>query len=140
MYSSSLAHTKWKCQYHIVFIPKYRRRVLYGRLKSDIREIIKKLCEYKKVEIIEGAVCLDHVHICVEIPPKLSVSDFVGYLKGKSALMVFDKYPELGSKCDRTFWSKGYYVSTVGNLTEDAIKKYIQEQKEEEQRKETERD
>lgn len=140
MYSSSLAHTKWKCQYHIVFIPKYRRRVLYGRLKSDIREIIKKLCEYKKVEIIEGAVCLDHVHICVEIPPKLSVSDFVGYLKGKSALMVFDKYPELGSKWDRTFWSKGYYVSTVGNLTEDAIKKYIQEQKEEEQRKETERD
>ena len=81
MYSSSLAHTKWKCQYHIVFIPKYRRRVLYGRLKSDIREIIKKLCEYKKVEIIEGAVCSDHVHICVAIPPKLSVSDFVGYLK-----------------------------------------------------------
>ena len=85
MYSSSLAHTKWKCQYHIVFIPKYRRRVLYGRLKSDIREIIKKLCEYKKVEIIEGAVCSDHVHICVAIPPKLCVLDFVGYLKGKSA-------------------------------------------------------
>ena len=140
MYSSSLAHTKWKCQYHIVLIPKYRRRVLYGRLKSDIREIIKKLCEYKKVEIIEGAVCSDHVHICVAIPPKLSVSDFVGYLKGKSALMVFDKHPELGSKWDRTFWAKGYYVSTVGNITEDAIKKYIQEQKEEDQRKETERD
>ena len=140
MYSSSLAHTKWKCQYHIVFIPKYRRRVLYGRLKSDIREIIKKLCKYKKVEIIEGAVCSDHVHICVAIPPKLSVSDFVGYLKGKSALMVFDKHPELGSKWDRTFWAKGYYVSTVGNITEDAIKKYIQEQKEEDQRKETERD
>lgn len=139
MYSSSLAHTKWKCQYHIVFIPKYRRRVLYGKLKGDVREIIKKLCEYKNVEIIEGAVCSDHVHICVAIPPKLSVSDFVGYLKGKSALMIFDKHPELGSKWDRTFWAKGYYVSTVGNITEDAIKKYIQEQKEEDERKEKER-
>ena len=92
------------------------------------------------MEIIEGAVCSDHVHICVAIPPKQSVSDFAGYLKGKSALMVFDKHPELGSKWDRTFWARGYYVSTVGNITEDAIKKYIQEQKEEDQRKETERD
>ena len=139
MYSSSLAHTKWKCQYHIVFIPKYRRRVMYGKLKGDVREIIKKLCGYKKVEIIEGAVCSDYVHICVAIPTKLSVSDFVGYLKGKSALMIFDKHLELGSKWDRTFWARGYYVSTVGNITEDAIKKYIQEQKEDDERREKER-
>lgn len=92
------------------------------------------------MEIIEGAVYSDYVHICVAIPPKLSVSDFVGYLKGKSAFMIFDKHTELGSKWNRTFWYKDYYNSTVGNITEDAIKKYIQEQKEEEQRKETERD
>lgn len=131
MNNLSLSHTKWKCQYHIVFIPKYRRKVIYGRLKKDIREILRKLCEYKKVEIIEGAVCSDHIHMCVSIPPKLSVSEFLGYLKGKSALMIFDKHPELGSKWDRTFWARGYYVSTVGNITEEAIKKYISEQKEE---------
>lgn len=90
-----LAHTKWKCPYHIVFIPKYHRKVLYGRLKSDIREIITKLCEYKKVETIEGTVCSDHVHICVAIPLKLSISDFVGYLKGKSVLMIFDKNQDI---------------------------------------------
>ncbi len=131
MNNLSLSHTKWKCQYHIVFIPKYRRKVIYGRLKKDIREILRKLCEYKKVEIIEGAVCSNHIHMCVSIPPKLSVSEFLGYLKGKSALMIFDKHPELGSKWDRTFWARGYYVSTVGNITEEAIKKYISEQKEE---------
>lgn len=131
MNSLSLSHTKWKCQYHIVFIPKYRRKVIYGRLKKDIREILRKLCEYKKVEIIEGAVCSDHIHLCVSIPPKLSVSEFLGYLKGKSALMIFDKHPELGSKWDRTFWARGYYVSTVGNITEESIKKYISEQEEE---------
>ena len=131
MDSSSLSHTKWKCQYHIVFIPKYRRKKLYGQLKADVKEILKTLCSYKKVEIIEGAVCSDHVHLCVSIPPKISVSDFMGYLKGKSALMIFDKHPELGSKWDRSFWARGYYVATVGNLTEEAIKKYIQEQEEE---------
>ena len=131
MNNLSLSHTKWKCQYHIVFIPKYRKKVIYGRLKKDIREILRKLCEYKKVEIIEGAVCSDHIHLCVSIPPKLSVSEFLGYLKGKSALMIFDKHPELGSKRDRTFWARGYYVSTVGNITEEAIKKYISEQEEE---------
>ena len=136
MDSSSLSHTMWKCQYHIVFIPKYRRKVMYGNVKADVREVLKKLCEFKKVQIIEGAVCSDHVHLCVSIPPKLSVSEFVGYLKGKSALMIFDKHPEIGSKWDRSFWARGYYVSTVGNITEDAIKRYIQEQQEESKQEE----
>ena len=131
MDSKSLSHTKWKCQYHIVFIPKYRKKQLYGRLKEDVREVISMLCKYKDVEIIEGAVCPDHVHLCVSIPPKLSVSQFMGYLKGKSALMIFDKHPELGSKFNKSFWARGYYVATVGNITEDAIKRYIQEQSEE---------
>lgn len=104
MDSSSLSHTKWKCQYHIVFMPKYRRKVLYGQIKADVREILKKLCEYKGVEIIEGAVCADHMHLCLSIPPKLCVSEFMGYLKGKSALMIFDKHPEQGSKWNRSFW------------------------------------
>ena len=125
MDSKSLSHTKWKCQYHIVFIPKYRKKQLYGRLKEDVREVIKVLCKYKNVEIVEGAVCQDHVHLCVCIPPKISISQFMGYLKGKSALMIFDKHPELGSKFNKSFWARGYYVATVGNITEDAIKKYI---------------
>ena len=131
MDSKSISHTKWKCQYHIIFIPKYRKKQLYGRLKEDVREVIKILCKYKDVEIVEGAVCPDHVHLCVCIPPKLSVSQFMGYLKGKSALMIFDKHPELGSKFNKSFWARGYYAATVGNITEDAIKKYIQEQSEE---------
>ncbi len=131
MDSSSLAHCKWECQYHIVFIPKYRRKKLYGMVKDDVREIIRTLCGYKKVEIIAGAVCADHVHLCVSIPPKLSISDFVGYLKGKSALMIFDKHPELGSKWDRSFWARGYYVSTVGNVNEETVKEYIRRQTEE---------
>lgn len=92
MDSSSLSHTKWKCQYHIVSIPKYRRKVLYGQIRADVREILKKLCAYKGVVIIEGAVCADHVHLCLSIPPKFCVSEFMGYLKGKSALMIFDKH------------------------------------------------
>lgn len=139
MNSSSLSHTKWKCQYHIVFIPKYRRKVLFGKLKADIREIIKKLCEYKSIEIVEGAICSDHVHLCVSIPPKLSVSDFVGYLKGKSALMIFDKHPELTTKWTKSFWARGYYVATIGNITEDAIKRYIEEQQEESKKEEARR-
>ena len=130
MDSSSLSHTTWKCQYHIVFIPKYRKKVLYGRVREDVRDIIKTLCEYKKVDIVGGAVCPDHVHLCVSIPPKISVSDFMGYLKGKSALMIYDRHPELESKWSKAFWARGYYVATVGNLTEDAIKKYIAEQSE----------
>ena len=131
MDNSSLAHCKWECQYHIVFIPKYRRKKLYGVVRDDVREIIRTLCKYKKVEIIAGAVCTDHVHLCVSIPPKLSISDFVGYLKGKSALMIFDKHPEMGNKWDRSFWARGYYVSTVGNVNEETVKEYIRRQTEE---------
>ena len=136
MDDSSIAHARWKCQYPIVFIPKYRRRTLYGKVKSDVREIIKTLCQYKKVEIIEGTVCSDHVHLCVSIPPKLSVSSFMGYLKGKSALMIYDRHPDMGSKWNRSFWARGYYVSTVGDITEEAIKRYIQEQQEEDYKEE----
>ena len=130
MDNKSLAHTRWKCQYHIVFIPKYRRKVLYGRIKKDVQEILKTLCRYKKVEIIAGAVCADHIHLSLSIPPKLSISEFMGYLKGKSALMIFDNYPEQGGKWDRHFWATGYYVATIGNVTENAIKEYIKEQEE----------
>ena len=131
MDSFSLAHCKWGCQYHIVFVPKYRKKVLYGKVKDDIREIIKTLCKYKKVEIIAGAVCKDHIHLCLSIPPQLSVSDFVGYLKGKSALMIYDKHPGMGNKWDRSFWARGYYAVTVGNITEENVKAYIQKQVEE---------
>ena len=125
------SHTRWKCQYHIVFIPKDRRKVIYGKLKADIREILRTLCRYKKVEIIEGAVCVDHVHLCLSIPPTLAISEFMGYLKGKSALMIYDKRPELGNKFERDFWARGYYVSTIGNVDEATIRKYIREQEEE---------
>ena len=131
MDDQSLSHTRWKCQYHIVFIPKYRRKVMYGKVRTDVREIIKILCRYKKVEIIEGAVCVDHVHLCVSIPPKIAISEFMGYLKGKSALMIFDKHPELGNKFERDFWARGYYVSTIGNVDEATIRNYIKEQEEE---------
>jgi putative transposase len=107
---------------------------LYGKLKEDIREIIKTLCKYKQVELIEGAVCRDHIHISVSIPPKLSISTFMGYLKGKSALMIYDKHPEERSKWSKAFWARGYYVTTIGNVTEEAIKKYIEEQAEEDRK------
>lgn len=131
MDSKSLSHTKWKCQYHIVFIPKYRKKVLFGQIRNDVREIIQALCKYKSIEIISGAVCIDHVHLCVSIPPKMKISDFMGYLKGKSTLMLYDRHPELGNKWDKAFWARGYYVATIGNVTEEAIKKYIEEQSEE---------
>ena len=134
MDESSLTHTRWRCQYHIVFIPKYRRKTMYGQVQSEIREILKTLCRYKKVEIIEGAVCSDHVHLSVSIPPKLSISEFMGYLKGKSALMIFDKHPTMGSKWDRHFWARGYYVTTIGDINEATIKKYIQEQQAEDRK------
>ena len=138
MDSSSLSHTKWKCQYHIVFIPKYRKKTLYGQVRKDVREIIKVLCKYKKVEIVEGAECVDHVHLCVSIPPKLSVSSFMGYLKGKSTLMIYDRHPENQSKRNKAFWARGYYVATIGNITETAIKKYIAEQSEESRKEDSE--
>ena len=126
--NNSLSHSRWNCQYHIVFIPKYRRKSMYGKVKTDMRDIIRKLCEYKKVTIVAGAICVDHVHLCVNIPPKISVAEFVGYLKGKSALMIFDKHPNMGNKFSRQFWARDYYVTTVGYVNENTIKKYIQEQ------------
>ena len=114
------------------------QKQLYGRVREDVREVIKSLCNYKGIEIIEGAVCMDHVHLCVSIPPKMSVSEFMGYLKGKSALMIYDKHPELQSKWSKAFWARGYYVATVGNITEDAIKKYIQEQSDESRKEDSE--
>ena len=128
MDNTSLAHTKWNCTYHIVFIPKYRRREMYGELRKEIREILKKLCEYKGVKIVGGSVSIDHIHLIAKIPPKLSVSDFMGYLKGRAALMIFDKYPEK-RKGRKHFWAKGYYVDTVGR-NEEEIKKYVKNQTE----------
>ena len=126
--TQSLAHTKWLCKYHIVFTPKYRRKVIYNQYRNSLREILRRLCEYKGVKIIEGELMADYVHMLVLIPPKISVSSFMGYLKGKSALMMFDKHANLKYKFgNRHFWSEGYYVSTVG-LNEATIKKYIQEQ------------
>ena len=130
MDNKSIAHTRWNCTYHIVFIPKYRRKIMYGELKKDIVEIIKKLCEMKQVELIDGRVCRDHIHMYVAIAPKLSVSEFMSYLKGKSALMIFDRHPEYRDKYGRHFWARGYYAETIGQVNEDMIKKYIEEQEE----------
>lgn len=133
MDEKSLSHTKWTCQYHVVFIPKYRRKAIFGQLRVDIGEILRRLCEFKGVEIIEAHICIDHVHMLVSIPPKLSVSDFMGYLKGKSALMIFERHANLKYKYGRrTFWAKGYYVSTVGR-NKATIAKYIREQEAEDQ-------
>ena len=121
MDNRSLSHTKWKCQYHIVFTPKYRKKVLYGKIRDDVREIISTLCKCKNVDIIAGAVCADHVHLSVAIPPKISISNFMGYLKGKSTLMLYDRHPELQSKWDKAFWARGYYVETIGNITDEAV-------------------
>lgn len=124
----SLAHTKWLCKYHIVFSPKYRRKIIYAKLRKSIGEILRTLCKYKSVEILEGHLMPDHVHMLVSIPPKLSVSSFMGYLKGKSSLMIFDKHANLRYKFgNRKFWAEGYFVSTVG-LNEATIRKYIREQ------------
>ena len=124
----SLSHTKWMCKYHIVFTPKYRRKAIYGQIRSDIGEILRRLCVYKGVEIIEGHLMPDHVHMLLAIPPKYSVSSVMGYLKGKSSLMIFDKHANLKYKFgNRRFWAEGCYVSTVG-LNEAAIAKYIREQ------------
>ena len=127
----STAHSKYRCQYHIVFAPKYRRKVIYKELRADIGQIIRKLCEEKKVEIIEAQACPDHIHMLVSIPPYLSVAQFVGFLKSKSALMVFDRHANLKYKYGRrNFWARGYFVDTVGR-NEKAIKEYIKNQLEE---------
>ena len=121
----SLSHTKWMCKYHIVFTPKYRRKAIYGQIRSDIGEILRRLCEYKGVEIIEGHLMPDHVHMLLAIPPKCGVSSAMGYLKGKSSLMIFDNLKHRFG--NRRFWAEGCYVSTVG-LNEATIAKYIREQ------------
>ena len=126
--TNSLAHTQWECKYHIVFAPKYRRQIIYGKIKQDIGQMIRKLCEYKGVEIIEAEACKDHIHMLVSIPPKYSVSQFMGYLKGKRSLMIFEKYANLKYKYgNRHFWCRGYYVSTVGK-NKKAIAEYIRNQ------------
>ena len=128
MDNNSLSHTKWNCKYHIVFAPKFRRKIIYGKLRQDIANILSVLCKRKGVKIVEAEMCPDHVHMLVSIPPRISVASFMGYLKGKSALMMFDKHANLKYKFgNRHFWAEGYYVSTVG-LNEATIKKYIQEQ------------
>ena len=126
--AESLAHTKWLCKYHIVFCPKYRRKIIYNKLRKDIQQIIRDLCKWKGVEILEGHMMPDHIHLVLSIPPKTSVSAFMGYLKGKSAMMIFDRNANLKYKfVNRQFWATGYYVSTVG-LNEATIKKYIRDQ------------
>jgi len=126
--NNTLAHTKWNCKYHIVFAPKYRRQIIYGKIKEDIGKILRKLCEYKGVEILEANACKDHIHMLVSIPPKLSVSNFMGYLKGKSSLMIFDRHANLKYKYgNRQFWCKGFYVDTVGR-NKKAIEEYIRNQ------------
>lgn len=125
---SSLEHTRWRCQYHVVFAPKYRRLAIYGELKQDIGYILRKLCERKGIEIIEAEACPDHIHMLISIPPKLSVSQVMGYLKGKSSLMIFDRHANLKYKYgNRHFWARGYYVDTVGR-NKKAIQEYIQNQ------------
>ena len=126
--ANALAHTKWMCKYHIVFTPKYRRKIMYNQYRKDLGKILRGLCRYKGVEILEGHLMPDHVHILVSIPPKIAISSFMGYLKEKSALMMFERHGNLKYKFgNRHFWAEGYYVSTVG-LNEQTIRKYIKEQ------------
>ena len=130
---NSLAHTSWNCKYHIVFAPKYRRKVFFGERRAEIGKILRMLCEWKKVEIVEAEVCKDHVHMLVKIPPKIAVSSFMGYMKGKSSLMIYEKYPELKYKYrNREFWCRGYYVDTVGKNAKK-IEEYIKHQLDEDQ-------
>ena len=134
MDNNSLAHTQWNCKYHIVFAPKFRRQIIYGRLKTSIGKILRELCERKGVEIVEANACPDHIHMMVKIPPKISVSEFMGYLKGKSSLMIFDQHANLKYKYgNRHFWCRGYYVDTVGR-NEKVIQEYKKRQLEEDQR------
>ena len=130
---NSLSHTRWECKYHILFAPKFRRKVAYGELKQDIANILSMLCKRKGVNIIEAEMCSDHVHMLVEIPPSISVSSFVGYLKGKSTLMIFERHANLKYKYgNRSFWCRGYYVDTTGKSTQ-RIAAYIQNQLKEDQ-------
>ena len=129
--TNSLAHTKWNCKYHIVFAPKYRRKVFFGEKRREIGKILRQLCEWKKVTIVEAEVCPDHIHMLLEIPPKIAVSSFVGYLKGKSSLMIYEQFPNLKYKYrNRDFWCRGYYVDTAGKDAKK-IEEYIRNQLEE---------
>ena len=124
----SLQHTTWRCQYHVVFAPKYRRMAIYGQIRKDIGQILRKLCEQKGVEIIEAQACPDHIHMLLSIPPKYSVSQIMGYLKGKSSLMIFDKHANMKYRYgNREFWCRGYYFDTVGK-NKKAIAEYIRNQ------------
>ena len=130
---ASLQHTTWRCQYHVVFAPKYRRMVIYGQIRADIGQILRKLCEQKGVEIIQAEACPEHINMLISIPPKYSVSQIMGYLKGKSSLMIFDRHANLKYKYgDRHFWARGYYVDTVGR-NKKQIQEYIKRQLEEDQ-------
>lgn len=131
--TKSLSHTRWNCKYHIVFAPKHRRRVFFGEKKVEIGKILRKLCEWKGVSIVEAEICPDHVHMLLEIPPKVAVSSFMGYLKGKSSLMLYEQFPELKFKYrNREFWCRGYYVDTAGKNAKK-IQEYIKNQLEEDQ-------
>ena len=128
MVEYKLAHTVWDCKYHVVWIPKCRRKVIYGKLKADMGRILRKLCEYKGIEILEAKACVDHIHMCLRIPPKYSVASIVGYLKGKSAILVFERYSRIRQNFrGHKFWARGCYVNTVG-LDEGRVRKYIRDQ------------
>ena len=131
MDKNSLSHTTWNCKYHIVFAPKFRRQVIYGKLKTDIGKILRELCERKEIEIIEAECCKDHVHMLMQIPPKYSVAEIMGYLKGKSSLIIFDRHANLKYKYgNRHFWCRGYFVETVGKNAKK-IEEYIRNQQQE---------
>ena len=128
MDNNSLSHTRWNCKYHIVFSPKYRRREIYGKLRNDIGKIIRGLCKRKGINIIEAECCVNHIHMLVEIPPKYSVAEVMGYIKGKSSLMIFDRHANLKYKYgNRHFWCRGYYVDTVGKNAKK-IEEYVRNQ------------
>ena len=126
--NSGLSHTTWNCKYHVVFAPKYRRQIIYGQIKADIGKILRDLCERKGIEIVEAECCSDHIHMLIKVPPKYSISEIMGYLKGKSSLIIFDRHANLKYKYgNRHFWCRGYYVDTVGKNAEK-IKEYIRNQ------------
>jgi len=128
---NSLAHTRWNCRYHIIFAPKYRRKIIYGKLRVDIGKILRRLCEMRDVEIIEAHAMPDHIHMLVRIPPKYSVSNFMGYLKGRSAVIIHDRHANLKYRHgNKSFWARGYFVSTVG-VNQKIIEKYIRDQESE---------
>ena len=126
--TNTLSHTTWNCKYHVVFAPKYRRKVFYGQKRLEIGHILRELCRWKGINILEAEICPDHIHMLIEIPPKMSVSSFMGYLKGKSSLMIYEKWGNMKYKYrNRQFWRRGYYVDTVGKNTKK-IQEYIQKQ------------